>query len=251
MTSQEQFNRQASHYDKQWNDWNRESLRWMLEHAGAGPQDRVLDVATGAGFTAEAFAPHVAAVVGLDVSEGMIAQARKRAPENVTFELGGAEKMPFPDASFDIVTCRIAAHHFVSVPDFLAESHRVLRPGGRLLVADTIVPDDEPELDAWQNRVELLRDPSHQRNLTPAEWRSLVTAAGFEVTASSHEGGPIGITMEDWFVKSGCTGAAADEVRRMFHEADARTRAAFAIEELPGGDVGFSWQRIVLAAVRA
>ena len=250
-TSQEQFNRQASHYDQQWADWNRESLRWMLDHAGCRETDRVLDVATGAGFTATGFAPHVASVVGLDVSEGMLAEARRRAPSNVTFEHGPAEKMPFADGVFDIVLCRIAAHHFVSVPAFLAEAHRVLNASGRLLIADTIVPDGEPALDAWQNRVELLRDPSHQRNLSPAEWRRLVEQAGFTITASSNEGGPIGITMEDWFKKSGCTGANADEVRRMFKQADAKTKAAFAIQDLEGGDVGFSWQRIVLAAVKA
>lgn len=250
MTSQEQFDRQASHYNQQWNDWNRESLRWMLDHAGCQPTDEVLDVATGAGFTAAAFAPRVSRVVGLDVSSGMIAQARQRAPENVTFEQGPAEKMPFPEARFDIVTCRIAAHHFTSVPAFLAEAHRVLKPGGRLLIADTIVPDDAPELDEWQNRAELLRDPSHQRNLTPAEWRAHLATAGFEITALSDQGGPIGITLEDWLTKSGCQGETAAEVRRMFREATPEARAAFAIQELDGGDIGFSWRRIVICAQR-
>src|SRR5207247_2394806 len=129
--------------------------------------------------------PRVAEVVGLDVSEGMLGKAREQARaagvRNVRFQAGAAEALPFPDASFDLVTCRVAPHHFVSVPKFVAETRRVLRAGGRLLVADTAVPDGSKEVDEWQNRVEALRDPSHVRNFTPSEWRKFVTAAGLEL----------------------------------------------------------------------
>src|SRR5215470_7949201 len=111
-TAQEQFDRQASHYNEQWNAWSEDSLRWMLEHAGCQPSHDVLDVATGTGFTALAFAPFARDVTGIDISEGMLEHARAKAPANVTFRNGSAEDMPFGDAEFDIVTCRVAPHHF-------------------------------------------------------------------------------------------------------------------------------------------
>ena len=125
-TSAEQFDQQAAHYNSQWNKWSEASLNWLLDHSEAGAEDRVLDVATGTGFTALAFAARVKEVIGLDVSEGMLAQARANAQAealaNVTFQKGAAESLPFPDASFDKVTCRVAPHHFLSITQFCAES---------------------------------------------------------------------------------------------------------------------------------
>jgi ubiquinone/menaquinone biosynthesis C-methylase UbiE len=76
----------------------------------------------------------------------------------LVFETGAAESLPFPPEGFDGVVCRLAAHHFLSVPKFVAEAYRVLRPGGRLLVADSAEPDNAPEVDASHNHVEVLRD---------------------------------------------------------------------------------------------
>lgn len=250
MTAREQFDRQATHYNQQWADWNRHSLRWMIEAAHAQPHHRLLDVATGTGFTAFGFAPLVHQVVGLDVSPGMLAQARTKGIANVLFEEGSAEAMPFPDESFDLVTCRIAPHHFASVPAFLREAHRALVPGGRLLVADTTVPDDAPEIAAWQHRVEALRDPSHVRNYTLGQWRAFVADAGFSLEQISRQASPADMTLEDWLVKAGCQGDAAGQVRQLFREASAAAREAFAIQEREG-DYAFAWQRVTLSAVKA
>lgn len=252
ITAREQFDRQASHYNAQWNQWSEKGLQWLLDHARAAPAHRLLDVATGTGFTALAFAPRVAEVVGLDVSEGMLAQARRQAEAagatNVRFETGAAERMPFADASFDRATCRVAPHHFASIPRFLAESFRVLRPGGLLLITDSAVPDGLPEVDAWQNRVERMRDPSHVRNYSPGEWRAFVEAAGFTVEALERCDEPAPITLRDWMTKSGCTGEAAREVERMFASASDDVRHEFGIRTLPDGDTAFHWMRVVLAA---
>ena len=99
----------------------------------------MLDVATGAGHTALAFAPHVAKVTATDITEEMLAQAKKLAASrglgNVKTVPAKAEDLPFPDMSFDLVTCRLAAHHFADVAAFAAEAFRVLIPerpaGGR------------------------------------------------------------------------------------------------------------------------
>ncbi|UOQ52835.1 class I SAM-dependent methyltransferase [Hymenobacter cellulosivorans] len=255
MTSaKEQFDRQAAHYNTQWNTWSEALLRWLLEHADAQPTDTVLDVATGTGFTALAFAPHVQSVVGLDVSTGMLAEAQKRQQEqgiaNVTWLEGAAEQLPFPDASFSIVTCRVAPHHFDSVPQFLAEVRRVLQPGGQFLLADTCVLDNQPELNQWQNYVEKLRDPSHARNLEPREWRAAMEAAGL-VVEKVEEAAPDGaMQLNDWLTKAGCTGEKAEQVRREFQNASVEAQQHFQIQELPGADFTFVWQRVVAKAVK-
>lgn len=246
-SSREQFDRQAGHYNAQWNEWSERSLRWILDRAACTGAERVLDVATGTGFTALAFAPHAARVTGLDVSPGMLAQARENAARahvtNVSFQEGAAEAMPFPDASFDRVTCRVAPHHFLSLDKFATEAHRVLAPGGRLLIADTAVPDNLAEVDAWQNQVEKLRDPSHVRNYSPAEWRGTLESAGFQIEAIEllEESHPM--NLEDWLQKSGCTGEPADQVRNLFAAPPADAARLFRIE-----NGSFQWLRVALSA---
>jgi len=253
-SAREQFDRQAAHYDGQWNAWTEESLRWLLEQSEAGPEDVVLDVATGTGFTALAFAPYVRSVVGLDVSPGMLAQAARQAQErgltNVTFQEGAAESLPFADAAFDLVTCRIAPHHFLSISRFCEEVARVLKPGGRFVLADTSVPDDDPEADAWQNRVEARRDLSHVRNYTPREWRAFVEGAGLSITTMTAADGDIPITLNDWCRKAGCTPEQTAGVRHQFETAPASAVRAFRIDPLPDGDVAFVWQRVALKACK-
>lgn len=253
-TAKEQFDRQAEHYNAQWNSWSEESLRWLLENAAPTPSDRALDIATGTGFTALAFAPHVAQVIGLDVSSGMLAQARKYAAEqgisNAEFQEGPAEHLPFPDQSFDLVTCRIAPHHFLSITKFVQEVARVLKPGGRFLVADTSVPDNDPEADHWQNTVEALRDPSHVRNYTPSEWQGFLAEAGLALEATNDSGG-IPITLNDWLIKAGCTPEQSTAVRLEFAAATPAITETFRIAYLPNNDIGFVWRRFTFKATKS
>jgi len=143
-----------------------------------------LDIATAAGHTALAFAPHVRSVVASDLTPEMVELAATRATdvglENVTAQLADAEDLPFDDDSFDLVTSRIAPHHFPNPPTFVAEVARVLRPGGVFGLVDNIVPNDASTAatyNAWEKR----RDPSHARALSMGEWRSLIEAAGLTV----------------------------------------------------------------------
>ena len=252
VSSKQQFDRQAAHYNQQWNQWSEASLAWMLERADCKVTDRLLDVATGTGFTACAFAPRVGEVVGLDVSSGMLEQAEVRAKSqnipNLSFRQGPAEKMPFPEGDFDLVTCRVAPHHFLLLNKFIQECWRVLKPGGRLLITDTSVPDGDPQVDAWQNGVEQLRDKSHVRNYPPAEWRQVIENAGFRLDEIELLEEPSPILLEPWMEKSGCRGQDAERVRQMFREAPARAREVFHITKSVGGDIGFQWLRVALLA---
>lgn len=112
----------------------------LLDAARVGPGIRTLDVATGPGYVAGAAAARGAAVVGLDFSAAMLAEARRHHPA-IEFEAGDAAALPFPDARFDAVVMSFGLLH-LDRPDLaLAEAHRVLRPGGRLAFTVWATPD--------------------------------------------------------------------------------------------------------------
>ncbi len=144
----------------------------------------VLDVATGGGHTALLFAPHVARVVASDLTPDMLKAAGRffaeRGATHVEVRQADAEDLPFDDASFDLVTCRIAPHHFPHCERFVREAARVLRAGGLLLVQDQLVPDEEAAARAV-DAFERMRDPSHHRAYARSEWLAMFEAAGLRV----------------------------------------------------------------------
>ncbi|OPY33088.1 MAG: hypothetical protein A4E32_00760 [Methanomassiliicoccales archaeon PtaU1.Bin124] len=143
-----------------------------------------LDVGTGTGHTAMALAPFLEKVIGLDITEEMLQEGRKVSKEkgllNVEFRIGDAMELPFPDGSFDIVTCRRAAHHFTDIGKAIREMARVLRTGGRLVIDDRSVPDDD-EADVMMNRLDILHDPSHVREYRAGEWQKMLAEADMDV----------------------------------------------------------------------
>lgn len=159
-----------------------ESLARVVERVQPQPQWRALDVATGAGHMALALAPHVREVVASDITHEMLRTAERLARErglaNVNYKRADAMALPFRIFSFDLVTCRIAPHHFARVDRFAAECARVLKPGGVLAIVDNIAPDDAaPYVDS----LERLRDPSHVHCLTASEWLRMFAQNGFVV----------------------------------------------------------------------
>jgi len=145
---------------------------------------RVLDVATGGGHTALAFSAFTPTVIATDLTLPMLGAARefvrKNAAHPVRFVASDVEALPFRDASFGVVTCRLAAHHFPALLPAMKEIARVLRPGGAFLVQD-ILGHDDAELSAFILEVEKRRDPSHVRSLTHREWEAFLKAAGMTV----------------------------------------------------------------------
>ena len=143
----------------------------------------MLDVAAGTGHVARRMAPKVRAVVAIDATEAMLEagriEAKRAALKNVVFMQADAVKLPFLDASFDIVVSRFAVHHFEDPRVQLAEMRRCLRMGGRLAIAD-LVCDPDADVAEFQNHLERLRDPSHTRMLSLEKLADMVNSTDVE-----------------------------------------------------------------------
>lgn len=159
------------------------SLSRLVKLVNPSPNWRMLDIATGAGHTALAFAPFVAEVLATDITPEMLEQTERLASAsgytNIRTETADAEDLPYPDNSFDLVTCRIAPHHFSDIALFLSESSRVLQPSGVLAIVDNIVPPGRT--GDYVNAFEKLRDPSHGRCLTSHEWIDIAFEQGLQL----------------------------------------------------------------------
>jgi SAM-dependent methyltransferase len=159
-----------------------------------GPHVEALDVATGGGHVARRLAEAGCRVTTCDAAEGM-------RPDVVC----PAEQLPFPDASFDVVACRIAAHHFTDVAAAVREMTRVTR---RLVVVE-----DTPYADERVEEAERLRDPTHVRSYSEPEWRGFMEAAGLAVDRAGRF--PKRHPIEPWLARVGCTGDQAARVREL------------------------------------
>jgi SAM-dependent methyltransferase len=180
-----QFNAQAAHYAQSHVHRFGPSLPVLLQLAAPTPQDQALDIATGTGNTAIALAPHVASVIGVDMATNMLSQGQKRATEeqisNIRLQEANAEALPFGAGQFDLVVSRHAPHHFRDALAFLRETARVLRPNGRLVLADQITL--QPHQQAWVDTYQQTRDPSHFIQRTRQQWQDLAAQAGLVVVA--------------------------------------------------------------------
>lgn len=220
----------------------------LAPHSGMA----VLDLATGAGHTAAAVAPHARTVLAVDVAPEMLertrALARERGLANLRAGRMDAHALPLPDACFDGVTCRIAPHHFHALGRAVAEIARVLRPGGRFALEDSCAPAD-PELDRFVNAVERLRDPTHVRAHSEREWRAMLENAGLRVLASEIHRKTHAI--EPWMERSGLDEAGRERVREAFRAAPEAARAHFALELEDGRPVRFTDDKLLLVAEKS
>jgi ubiquinone/menaquinone biosynthesis C-methylase UbiE len=177
----DQFTRQATVFSNATAITDEDALRMIVEAARPASDDRLLDVACGPGLVVCAFAPHVQAATGIDVTPAMLERARNLAADkvlaNVAWRQGDVYALPYQDASFTIVTTRFSFHHFLDPAAVLREMVRVCAPGGRIVVVDDYASEDPTKAAAF-NRLEKLRDPSHSRCLTLTELKGLFGAAG-------------------------------------------------------------------------
>lgn len=148
-----------------------------------------LDVGCGGGHLTYRLAPLVSQVVACDLAESMLAavaeQAGLRGLPNIATREAAAESLPFEVATFDVVATRFSAHHWHAFAEGIAEMARVLKPGGLALMSDVVSPGVSL-LDTWLQTLELLRDPSHVRDASTAEWDAGLAAAGLAIERIEH-----------------------------------------------------------------
>ncbi len=181
---QEQFSRTAENYVASVSHSHGSDLARLLALGEWDKDQQALDIATGGGHTALTVAPHVARIIVTDLTPRMLEKAQAfltaQGVSNAQFWVADAENLPFADASFERVTCRIAPHHFPDPARAVQEVVRVLKPGGLFLLIDCMAPSDAV-LDAFDNRIEKWRDPSHGRSHTAEEWQVFFTQAGLQI----------------------------------------------------------------------
>lgn len=185
------WSRRASLYRESEAHREGEDLDLIVEWAEG---QNALDVATGGGHVARRLREAGFDVTTLDPAPGM-------APDVVA----PAEEIPFPDGSFDVVACRVAAHHFGDAARAVAEMARVSR--GLVLVADNVFLGEDVE------RAERLRDPTHVRCYSEEEWRDLFAGAGLIVEDVRRF--EKRIELEPWLERAGCSGPEVERVREL------------------------------------
>jgi 2-polyprenyl-3-methyl-5-hydroxy-6-metoxy-1,4-benzoquinol methylase len=171
-----------------------DDLDQLVAWCEPGPGVTVLDVATGGGHVGRRLRELGCVVTTCDAAAGM-------QPDVVC----PAEDLAFADGAFDVVVCRVAAHHFTDPALAVREMARVTR---RLVVfEDTLYIDERVQ------RAEVARDPTHVSHYTREEFVAMFEAAGLDVTREARF--PRRHDMRDWLSGTGCTGTAAEEVRRL------------------------------------
>ncbi len=220
----------------------------MVELLAPTGEEIAIDLGTGAGHSAVRLAREVARVEAIDLVPEMLDQAELLAAErgvtNIGFHACDVRALSFPDASFDAAVSRVSAHHWADVPAGIAEAARVLKPGARIVIVDTVAPGD-PALDSFINAVELLRDPSHGRDMTMDQWTRTLDDAGFRVVAAETE--PVELDAADWFARSRTATWREEAARRLLREAPERARETFRIAS---DGSAFALIRGILAATR-
>lgn len=207
---------------------------------------RVLDLGCGGGHVSYRVAPHVREVVACDLTPDMLVQVKRTAVErglgNIVTQQAAAERLPFADSAFDIVLCRYSTHHWNNMEAGLREARRVLKSAGRAIFADAVAPA-HPLLDTHLQAIELLRDPSHVRNYSAAEWIAALARSGFSVTGLTPR--KVRLEFAVWTERTKTGELYANAIRSLQTQASAAVRDHFAIS----ADGGFELDALTIEAV--
>jgi ubiquinone/menaquinone biosynthesis C-methylase UbiE len=207
-------------------------LEALAALARSRPGARGLDLGCGGGHVTFNVAPHLREVVAYDLSPEMLQVVARTAKErglgNVTVQQGFAESLPFADAGFDLVMSRFSAHHWRDLDAALREAARVLKPGGTAAFVDAISPG-APMLDTYFQAIELLRDCSHVRNYSRAEWEAALARAGLVAGAASQH--RLHLEFTSWVERIGTPPVQIDAIRALQNSVSASVSRYFDTED--------------------
>lgn len=217
--SRERFGPRAGGYRESVLHASGQDLDLLIGWLDPRPAERALDVATGGGHVALALARTGADVDACDLTPEMLETASALLAEHdctAAFTVGEADALPYDDATFDIVSCRIAAHHFPDAQAFFNEVSRVLKPGGRFGFQDQTLPPEGPSA-VLTDVFERTRDASHNQSYNMQGWLTLIERAGLgvvhsEIVDKRHE-------FAEWTSRQDCDAACVAELEQMMDEA--------------------------------
>jgi SAM-dependent methyltransferase len=218
----------------------------MGEALAARRPARLIDIGTGGGHVAYAAAPHCGEVIATDLSprmlEAVAAESARRALPNVVTCVSAAEALPFAEAHADAVASRFSAHHWNSLARVLAQARRVCSAGALALFADVVAPASAL-CDTHLQAVELLRDASHVRDYSLAEWTAALGQAGFAIAAITP--GRLRMDFAQWTARMDTPAPLAVAIRHMQRGAPREVQDHFAIE----ADGSFTIDTVLIEAV--
>jgi len=249
LASQDQFGERADQYGKSHILADVSDVEKAVGSLKFRPGTNALDIATGNGHTAIYLAEKGFHVTASDITPAMLQEAARLAAEKgvkIDFKEHPAEKLPYADNTFGLVTCRVAAHHFSAPEAFIRETARVLKTYGYLVLIDGTVPDDHVEANKWMNEVEKLRDPSHVRLITPGFWKKWCQDCGLTVTSTQVES----FKQPDlnWYFNVANTPPEnRKKVLEMLAKAPSTARELFKIGQEEGKIIWY-WRRLTLIA---
>jgi ubiquinone/menaquinone biosynthesis C-methylase UbiE len=217
---QQQFGANADKYATSAIHSKGESLARLVDLTQPQRDWLVLNVSTGAGHTALAFAPRVARVIACDLTPQMLHTAERLAKErgiaNIEFKSADAHSLPFDESTFDLVTNRIALHHYSDVRKAIAEMARVSKPGGLVALADNVVPPDKVTA-GYINHLEQLHDRSHHWAYPVARLEAMFSDAGLKVEHT--ESFSKEMEVDPWADRSGATEETKAKLRKWLDDA--------------------------------
>jgi ubiquinone/menaquinone biosynthesis C-methylase UbiE len=238
-TVQKQFTKTAEAFSKFAVRDSPEVIAEKVRFLKPQPENVILDVACGPGALVLALAPNVRFAYGMDLTSEMLRQARGYQAEkqisNAAFICGEGERIPYADASFDLVSCQYAFHHIPKPELVLQEMVRVAKPDGRVFVDDTLGPESDEKFEL-HNRIEVVRDPSHTRSLRLTTFLSLFEKLGLEIVSQSFKRHHR--SFNQWMLRAGRTpqDVRYKEARRLLETSAPGDRAGFS-PEIQGDDI--------------
>ncbi|MGB8646338.1 MAG: methyltransferase domain-containing protein [Anaerolineae bacterium] len=247
---QQQFGANADKYATSAVHAQGASLARLVELTQPRPEWLVLDVSTGAGHTALAFAPHVARVIATDLTPQMLDTARalsdKRSIKNIEFKPADAQALSFGDNTFDLVTNRIALHHYTDARKGIAEMARVCKPGGLIGFTDNIVSPDRV-IAGHINHFEQMRDPSHHWAYPVVRLQAIFEDARLKIEAT--ESFSKEMELDPWAERMGASPELKANLRQWLDETSGPVRE-WLMPRHEGDKMFFTLHEAVIVAIK-